>query len=132
MSLIKKDPLQRRLEISNWIILGIFAGVSFIFMPGKFALGILLGGLISIVNFHWLYRDLRNVFKQLTSGAKSSIMFKYYIRFVLTAVVLYFIISNTLVDVIALIVGLSIVVINIVFTVVLSFAKNNNTLRRLV
>ena len=131
MSLIKKDPFQRRLEISNWIILGLFVGVSFIFMPSKFALGILLGGLISTVNFHWLYRDLRNVFNQLTGGAKSVIMFKYYIRFALTAIVLYFIISKAFVDVIALVVGLSIVVINIVFTVVLSFARNN-TLRRLV
>jgi hypothetical protein len=100
-------------------------------MPNKFALGILFGGLISILNFHWLYRDLQNVFKQLTGGAKSSIMFKYYIRFALTAVVLYFIISKAFVDVIALIIGLSIVVINIVFTTVVTLVRNN-TLRRLI
>jgi hypothetical protein len=128
---MKKDPLQRRLEISNWIILGLFASVSFVFMSNKFCLGILLGGLISIVNFHWLYRGLRNVFKQLTGGAKSTIMFKYYIRFAFTAVVLYFIISKAMVDVIALIIGLSIVVINIIFTTIVTLTRNN-ALRRLV
>jgi hypothetical protein len=106
-------------------------GVSFVSMPNKFALGILFGGLISILNFHWLYRDLQNVFKQLTGSAKSSIMFKYYIRFALTAVVLYFVISKAFVDVIALIIGLSIVVITIVFTTVVTLVRNN-TLRRLV
>lgn len=126
MKHIEKDPLQKKIEISNWIVLGVFLTVSLLLMPVRFSLGVLLGGLISIVNFHWLDRDLRSVFHLLSDGSKSSVYFKYFIRFVVTAVVLYFIISADSVDVVGLLVGLSLVVINIVFTVVMAYAKKNS------
>jgi hypothetical protein len=121
----EKDPLQKKLELTNWIILGIILAPSFIFLSQQFTLGVLLGGLISIVNFHWLGRDLRKVFSSLSDSSKSSIMFKYYIRFGITAVILYFIITGGLVDIIGLLVGLSLVVINVVFTVITTFSKKN-------
>ncbi|MFA6413194.1 MAG: ATP synthase subunit I [Syntrophales bacterium] len=118
-----KDPLQRRLEIVNWVMLGIFVLVSaFMFSP-KFTLGVLLGGLISIVNYHWLYRDVKNVFQHLNDRAKSRIMFKYYIRFGVTAIVLFFIVSSQIVDVIGLLIGLSTVIINIVLTAIVALKK---------
>ncbi|HEY5497854.1 MAG TPA: ATP synthase subunit I [Syntrophales bacterium] len=118
-----KDPLQQRLEIINWIMLGVFVLVSaFLFSP-KFTLGVLLGGLISIVNYHWLYRDVKNVFQHLNDRAKSRIMFKYYIRFGVTAIVLFFIVSSQIVDVIGLLIGLSTVIINIVLTAIVALKK---------
>lgn len=125
MNRTEKDPLQKKLELTNWIILGIILAPSFIFLSQQFTLGVLLGGLISIVNFHWLGRDLRKVFSSLSDSSKSSIMFKYYIRFGITAVILYFIITGGLVDIIGLLVGLSLVVINVVFTVITTFSKKN-------
>jgi hypothetical protein len=122
---IEKDPLQKKIEISNWIALGIFFALSLMFMPLRFCFGILLGGMISIVNFHWLERDLRSVFHQLKEGSRTSTLFKYFIRFIVTAVVLYFIISSDIVDVIGLLIGLSLVLINIVFTVVMAYTKKN-------
>jgi hypothetical protein len=52
-------------------------------------------------------------------------MIKYYIRFACSAVVLYFIISNSIVDVIGLLIGLSIVLINSVLTAVATLTKKN-------
>ena len=52
-------------------------------------------------------------------------MFKYYIRLALTAIVLYFLISNDTVNIIGLLIGLSVVVITIVVTVITTFAKKN-------
>ena len=104
-------------------MLAVFVAVGAVLMPLRFALGVLLGGLISIVNFHWLGYDLRRVFKNLSDGSKARIMFKYYIRFAVTAVVLYFIVSSSIVDVIGLLVGLSVVLINIVVTVVMTLSK---------
>ncbi|MCX5840968.1 MAG: ATP synthase subunit I [Deltaproteobacteria bacterium] len=127
MNPIEKDPLQRKLENLNWIILGIFILISLISMPAPFTLGILLGGLISIVNFFWLKRDLRVVFSNLTGRAKGAIMFRYYIRFFVSAVIIYFIITQTIVDVIGLLIGLSVVVINIVLTLVMGLSKKNLT-----
>jgi len=95
-------------------------------MPARFCFRLLLGGLISIVNFHWLDRDLRSVFHLLAEGSRSSIFFKYFIRFIVTAVVLYFIISEDIADVVGLLVGLSLVMINIVFTVVMASSKKNS------
>jgi hypothetical protein len=122
---IEKDPLQRKLEILNWIILGLFVLISLLLWTFQFTLGILLGGLISIINFFWLKRDLRAVFSNLTGRAKSAIMFRYYLRFFVSAVVIFFIISRTIVDVMGLLIGLSIVVINIVLTLLMGLSKKN-------
>lgn len=50
---------------------------------------------------------------------------KYYMRFGVTAVVLYFLITNQTVNVIGLIIGLSVVVMNIIFTTITALAKKN-------
>ena len=119
MNPIEKDPLQRKLEILNWIILGLFVALSLLFFSTDFTLGILLGGLISVVSFSWRQRDLRKVFRNLTERARSAIMFRYYIRFFVSAVLIYLIITRTSADVIGLLVGLSIVIINIVLTLLM-------------
>jgi len=90
-----------------------------------FSLGVLCGGLISVVNFHWLYRNLRGVFAHHIERAGKAILVRYYIRLALTAAVLYWVISGGLVDVIGLVIGLSVVVMNIVLTSVLVLSKKN-------
>lgn len=123
MNRTEKDPLQKKLEMMNWIILGVLLTLSYFLMSPSFTLGILLGGLICIVNFHWLDRDLRKIFENLSDRSKSAMLVKYYIRFGITAVVLYFIITGGLVDIIGLLVGLSLVVINVVCTIVILYSK---------
>ncbi|NPV03742.1 MAG: ATP synthase subunit I [Syntrophaceae bacterium] len=118
-----KDLLQRKIEIRNLIILGLLLFASLLIMPWRFTLGILVGGIISIVNLHWLGRDLRVIFSTLSGRAKSAMMIRYYIRMAVTAVVLYFIITGLPVDIIGLLVGLSLVVINIAVTAILESQK---------
>lgn len=118
-----KDLLQRKIEFRNVVILGLMLIASLLFMPWRFTLGILLGGIISIVNLYWLGRDLRVIFSNLSGKAKSAMMIRYYIRMAVTAVILYFIITELPVDIIGLLVGLSLVVINIVFTAIIEFQK---------
>jgi len=125
VNLIEKDPLQKRIEISNWIVLTVIFLPSLIFAPWKFALGVLVGGFISIVNFHWLGRNLIAVFKNLSGNVRGMVMVKYYIRFIITGVVLYFLISGGTVNVIGLLLGLSVVVINIITTLIISLSKKN-------
>ena len=125
MNLIAKDPLQRKLEIANWIILAILFIPSFIFAPTKFYLGVLLGGFISILNFHGMEFGLRGLFRNPSGNVRGPAMVKYYIRLALTAVVLYFLIAADTVNIIGLIIGLSVVVINIVFTMITALAKKN-------
>ncbi|MBP7764653.1 MAG: ATP synthase subunit I [Deltaproteobacteria bacterium] len=125
MNSIAKDPLQKRLEIANWIILAILFIPSFIFAPTKFYLGVLLGGFISILNFYGMELGLRGLFRNPAGNVKRPTLVKYYIRLALTAVVLFFLITAGTVDIIGLIIGLSVVVINIVFTMIVALAKKN-------
>jgi len=125
VNLIVKDPLQKRLEIANWVILAILFIPSFIFLPTKFYLGVLLGGFISILNFYGMELGLRGLFNNLSGNVKRPTMIKFYIRLALTAVVLYFLIAFETVNVIGLIIGLSVVVINIIFTMITTLAKKN-------
>ncbi len=125
MNPIAKDPLQKRLEVTNWVLLAFLTFLSAPWASPRFVAGIVCGGLICIINFHWLYRNLTTVFAQLTEKAKSAVMIRYYLRFVLTAAVLFVVITREWVDIFGLVIGLSIVVVNIVLTVVLVFGKKN-------
>lgn len=130
MNLIVKDPFQRKIEIANWIVLAFLFIPALIFAPLKFAAGVLLGGFISIINFQWLARSLRGMFKNPAGNVKGPALAKYYIRLTLTAIVLFCLIAGDVVNVFGLLIGLSVVVINIVATMITSLTKKNY-LRRL-
>lgn len=125
MNLTEKDPFLRRLDVTSWLILGSISLLSYFFMPDSFTLGVIIGGIISILNFYWLKHDLKKIFRTLNERAKSRIMFKYYIRFGVTAVILYFIVKAQILNVIGLLVGLSILLINFVLTAIILTAKKN-------
>lgn len=125
MNLIVKDPFQRKIEIANWIVLAVIFIISWIFTPFDFYLGVLLGGFISILNFYWMERGLRGIFNNTAAKVKGGVMIKYYIRLILTAIVLYFLIANATVNIIGLLIGLSVVVINIIVTLITTMAKKN-------
>jgi MFS superfamily sulfate permease-like transporter len=125
VNLIVKDPLQTKIEIANWIALAVIFIISWIFTSFDFYLGVLLGGFISILNFHWMERGLRGIFRNTAGNVKGGVMIKYYIRLILTAIVLYFLIANATVNVVGLLIGLSVVVINIIVTLITTMAKKN-------
>lgn len=126
MDLIEKDPLQKRLEITNWIILAALAGAGFLLASTRFNLGILCGGLISVVNFHWLYRNLLSVFAKHPNRTKKAILIRYSIRLAATAFILLWVISGQLVDIIGLVIGLSVVPLNIILTTLLVLSGKNS------
>jgi hypothetical protein len=124
MGKITKTALQKRLEIGNWVVLGISLIIGFALLPFYFTLGILLGGLVSILNFYWLSRDLKKVFQRYSSKAKPHIMMKFYVRFIITGIIIFIILTRTPVSVPGLVVGLSLVVVNILLTVICVNLKN--------
>lgn len=123
MSHTERDPLQKKLEITNWIIMGVLLILSAFFMSYRFTLGVVLGGFISIVNFYWLERDLRKVFSRLSEKSGSLLTLKYFLRFAVTGVVLYFVITGDIVDIVGLIIGLSTVIVTMVITAIAAFSK---------
>ncbi len=125
----KKTVIQKRIETGNWLVLCVFSVGSLLFLSGSFTMGVLLGGLVAIGNFRWLSRDLRITFLKHADRAKPLIIVKYYIRFIVIGIVLFIVITRLQVDVLGLLLGLSVVIINIIITVVLANLKN--PLRRL-
>jgi hypothetical protein len=64
-----------------------------------------------------------SVFTKHLNRAKAKLMLRYYLRLAVTAFVLYWIISGNLVNVIGLVIGLSVVVLNIILTTILTLSK---------
>ena len=125
---MEKSGVQKKIEAGNWLVLAVAVIFSSIFLPNEYVLGILTGGLVSIANFYWLARDLRIAFERFAHRARPFIVMKFYARLLVTGVVLYVIITKLPVSVIGLVIGLSLVMLNIVISII---AMNvTNPLRR--
>lgn len=111
MSQIEQLPAQ--LARRNWIILGLLITASLPFGNLALSIGILVGGLVAIGAFLWLRRSLQQVLEQPSSGARFRYQFGYIVR--LTALVLLLAVLIAVVKIHAggLIIGLSVVVINL-------------------
>ncbi len=107
--------ISKYLHAQSWVILLILGSLSFFFMSPDFTLGIFLGGLIIIANFNVLQATIRSAFtpEGTMINKKSSIVAKYYLRLAILGLIIYILVTNEWVDVVGLLIGLSIVVINI-------------------
>ena len=95
---------------TNWILFFAASILGFVFASGGFAKGMFFGGLIVTINFHLLARTLKKSLKPPRLASPNVILAKYYIRFLISGVIIFFLISSRYVDPIGLFVGLSVVV----------------------
>jgi len=108
---------------TNWVLFFITSAAGLMALPLDFAKGIVFGGLIVTVNFHLLYRTLK---KSLTPPHLSShrvVLAKYYIRFTVTAFIIFILISQHYVDPLGLFIGLSVVVLSIMIATLFELKK---------
>nr|NJM03006.1 ATP synthase subunit I [Desulfobacula sp.] len=113
---------------SNWLILLVAGSVGLMAAPMEFALGIVLGGLIVVVNFHLLKKTLKTVFSPKTVSEKGrsvvgGTLIKYYIRFGISGFLIYWLISNHIVHPLGLLAGLSVVVASMFLATVLELTR---------
>ncbi len=108
-----QDPLLKRVRIMNGAVFALLLLLSLIFMTPFFSLGVGLGGLIVLFNFHLLYRILKKALIPEQLASPKVVIVKYYLRLLGTGILLYFLIARRLVDPLGLVVGLSVVVINL-------------------
>ena len=95
---------------ANWVLLLVVTVLGFVNFSLQMGLGILAGGLVVTVNFHLLAKTLRKALTPPHMASVKAVLFKYYIRFVITAVIIYFLMAIPQVDPVGLIIGSSIVV----------------------
>ena len=113
---------------SNWYLFIVTSLLSFINTPHDFAMGVLCGGLLVTVNFHLLQRTLNRVLDPLKKSLDKksilrTVLVKYYIRFALSGIIIYLLISKDIVDPLGLVAGLSVVVASIMAATMCELTK---------
>jgi hypothetical protein len=115
--------------ISNWLLLLSGGIIGTMIAPVKFTLGIILGGLIVAVNFQLLKKTLKKVLNPgfvINQGRfiMFNIIVKYYIRFAVSAFIIYLLLSNHIVHPFGLVTGLSVVVASILIATVFELTRS--------
>ena len=110
------EHVYRNLKRLNWLILLLRASASCFVMSPAFTAGIIIGGLMVILNFHVLQHTIRQGFipDNTRKTGKVSVIAKYYLRLAGMGLLIYLSLSQKWIDPVGLTVGLSIVVIGIV------------------
>jgi hypothetical protein len=108
---------------ANWILFFVASilGIA-LFSPG-FARGIVFGGLIVTVNFHLLYRTLKKSLRPSRLASHNVVLAKYYVRFCISGIIIFILISGHYVNPLGLIIGLSVVVASIILATMCELTK---------
>ena len=109
---------------ANWAIFVIGTIISLSILSYEFTTGVVAGGLLVTVNFHLLSRTLKKSVVPGRFTGHGSILFKYYVRFVISGLIIAGLLAGRLVDPIGLILGLSIVVVSMMAATVFELTKH--------
>jgi hypothetical protein len=108
---------------TNWALFFIASILGFVISPPAFAKGIFFGGLIVTINFHMLSRTLKNALTPPHISSYNVILAKYYVRFVVSGIIIFILIAKGYVNPIGLIIGLSIVVASIILATIFELKR---------
>ena len=115
MKFLTNERLLRRIEWTNIGLLIIATLGAWILFSYRIAFGVFLGGAIATMSFKVLKWQLRRAFQ---SGGKvprkGGLFITYYLRFLVTVFIIFTVIYYGWVNPVALLVGLSLVVLSIV------------------
>lgn len=109
---------------ANWILFFVASISGLVILPPDFSRGIIFGGLIVTINFHLLYRTLKKAFRPSSLSSHRVVLAKYYIRFLISGVIIFVLISGHYVDPLGLIIGLSVVVASIMLATMRELTKH--------
>lgn len=108
---------------SNWFLFAAVSILGLFVFPPDFSRGIIFGGLIVTINFHILARTLRKALTPPYLASHTTVLAKYYIRFVISGIILFILISQHVVNPIGLFIGLSVVVASIMLATLSELTK---------
>ena len=108
---------------SNWIVFCFASLAGFTMAASDIALGIVSGGLIVTINFHLLARTLKKSFNLVKISSPNTILIKYYFRFIVSGLIIFFLITKHYVNPIGLFVGLSVVVVSITLATICELTR---------
>ncbi len=112
------DQLLGIMARRNWYILAILTLASLLWRSVAVTQGVLAGGLLAILAYGWLHRSLLKALAQPDRRAAKSFQVTYFVRLAAVAAIIFLLIAKGGVHPIALSAGLSVVVVNILWTTV--------------
>lgn len=119
--------IEKRLVYSirrtNWILFCLALVVSLLAAPVDFSLGILFGGLIVTLNFHLLAQTLKSSLTPPHITSHHMVLAKYYLRFIVSGVIIFILIYKHIVNPLGLILGLSVVVASIMLATAMEIKR---------
>jgi hypothetical protein len=111
---LTSDELLRRVETCNVILLIVFPLAAWLVVSGSFAVGVLLGAVISTLSFQILKWQLRRAFDAPgRMPRKGGVFFSYYARFLATLFLVFLAVYYRWAEPVPFVVGLSVVVLSI-------------------
>ncbi|MGP8049723.1 MAG: ATP synthase subunit I [Desulfobaccales bacterium] len=121
----------QRLKIANWLVLAVLVVAGFVFAGQEFALGILVGGLVVIINFHLLHQALHGMLARAAAGspeeakgrARAYFAARQLLRFFALLLVIFLLVSRGWVNIIGLVLGLSTVVLTLILAAIIEVCK---------
>ena len=102
------------LVVGSLALLVLLAAVGFFLASARFAGSIVAGGLLAIANFYWLKTVLVRSFRLDSRQAPRFALLRYFARLIVLAVLVLFLIVYCQVDIFGLLLGLSVLVLNII------------------
>ena len=112
------------MKTTCWIVLAVLTGLGWIGFGREFAVGILVGGLLAVLNFHFMAYILNSTLNRhwasqdewQTVGrhAVPFMALKYVLRFTILAAIIFFLVTTGQVNIFGLLVGLSTVVLTLI------------------
>jgi hypothetical protein len=103
-----------RLFRRNWWVLGLLVSASLALAPWRFTLSVAAGGLLVIAGFHVLHYVLRRALRPDNEARDAKVvMVQYYLRLAALGLAIFALMRLRLVDPFGLLLGLSVVVINL-------------------
>jgi hypothetical protein len=122
----------RTLKLANWAILVLLVALGYLWQGLQFGLGVLVGGLLVVFNFHWLHHNLKGLLEaapRLPEGrrgqAKVFFAARQILRFFVVLVVIFVLLRQDWVNVFGLVVGLSTTVLTLMVVAVIEVIKLN-------
>jgi diacylglycerol kinase len=120
----------RDLKIANWSVLAVLVLAGYGWRGREFALGVLVGGLVVVINFHLLHYALRGTLERLahnphegSSQAKAFLAARQMLRFFALLAIIYLLVRHGWVDIFGLLLGLSTVVLALMLAAVNEMIK---------
>ncbi|MBW6509815.1 MAG: ATP synthase subunit I [Desulfuromonadales bacterium] len=112
--------LETALARRNWGILALMVAVSLFWRSAPVTLGVLGGGLVIALNYHWMGRSLTRLLADPQRAPQRKIFtgINYLLRLVVMGLVIYLLLVQIKVHPIGLAAGLSLYVVNLIYSTI--------------